>query len=45
MLLGDRCQKIERLALDVDGVLTDGSIIYNDAGANSRPSTCVTARE
>ncbi len=33
MLLGERCQKIEMLVLDVDGVLTDGSIIYSDQGA------------
>jgi 3-deoxy-D-manno-octulosonate 8-phosphate phosphatase (KDO 8-P phosphatase) len=32
MLLGERCRKIEMLVLDVDGVLTDGSIIYGDDG-------------
>jgi 3-deoxy-D-manno-octulosonate 8-phosphate phosphatase (KDO 8-P phosphatase) len=33
MLLQDRCRKIEMLVMDVDGVLTDGSIIYSDQGA------------
>jgi YrbI family 3-deoxy-D-manno-octulosonate 8-phosphate phosphatase len=28
-----RCQRIEMLVLDVDGVLTDGSIIYTNDGA------------
>jgi 3-deoxy-D-manno-octulosonate 8-phosphate phosphatase (KDO 8-P phosphatase) len=28
--LADRCAKIELLVVDVDGVLTDGSIIYGD---------------
>src|SRR5260370_37793648 len=27
-----RCQRIEMLVLDVDGVLTDGSIVYSDRG-------------
>lgn len=30
--LGERCAAIELLVLDVDGVLTDGRIIYSDAG-------------
>jgi 3-deoxy-D-manno-octulosonate 8-phosphate phosphatase (KDO 8-P phosphatase) len=28
--LADRCRKIEALILDVDGVLTDGRIVYGD---------------
>lgn len=31
--LAERCRKIELLVLDVDGVLTDGGIIYSDAGS------------
>jgi 3-deoxy-D-manno-octulosonate 8-phosphate phosphatase (KDO 8-P phosphatase) len=31
--LDQRCAAIEMLILDVDGVLTDGRIIYSDAGA------------
>ena len=31
-LLRERCTRIELLVLDVDGVLTDGSIIYGDNG-------------
>jgi 3-deoxy-D-manno-octulosonate 8-phosphate phosphatase (KDO 8-P phosphatase) len=30
--LAERCRAIEMLVLDVDGVLTDGGIIYSDAG-------------
>ena len=30
--LGQRCSAIEWLVLDVDGVLTDGGIIYGDGG-------------
>jgi 3-deoxy-D-manno-octulosonate 8-phosphate phosphatase (KDO 8-P phosphatase) len=30
--LHSRCQRLEMLVLDVDGVLTDGSIIYSDRG-------------
>ena len=30
--LADRCKCIELLVLDVDGVLTDGRIVYTDAG-------------
>jgi 3-deoxy-D-manno-octulosonate 8-phosphate phosphatase (KDO 8-P phosphatase) len=30
--LAERCRRIELLVLDVDGVLTDGGIIYSDAG-------------
>jgi 3-deoxy-D-manno-octulosonate 8-phosphate phosphatase (KDO 8-P phosphatase) len=29
----ERCRAIELLVMDVDGVLTDGQIIYTDAGA------------
>jgi 3-deoxy-D-manno-octulosonate 8-phosphate phosphatase (KDO 8-P phosphatase) len=32
MTLHDRCQRINMLVMDVDGVLTDGSIIYSDRG-------------
>jgi 3-deoxy-D-manno-octulosonate 8-phosphate phosphatase (KDO 8-P phosphatase) len=31
--LAERCRAVELLVLDVDGVLTDGSIIYADDGA------------
>ena len=34
--LSDRCQSIELLVLDVDGVLTDGAIVINDRGAESK---------
>jgi 3-deoxy-D-manno-octulosonate 8-phosphate phosphatase (KDO 8-P phosphatase) len=30
--IADRCRGIELLVLDVDGVLTDGGIIYSDSG-------------
>src|ERR1700756_2114935 len=30
--LADRCARIEMLVVDVDGVLTDGGIIYADDG-------------
>jgi len=30
--LSERCARIEMLVLDVDGVLTDGRIVYTDAG-------------
>jgi 3-deoxy-D-manno-octulosonate 8-phosphate phosphatase (KDO 8-P phosphatase) len=33
MTLHERCQGIEMLVMDVDGVLTGGSIIYSDQGA------------
>src|SRR5437660_8016796 len=33
MSLHERCQQIEMLVVDVDGVLTDGSIVYTDQGA------------
>jgi len=33
MTLAERCARIEALVLDVDGVLTDGGIIYSDSGA------------
>ena len=32
MSLHERCQKIDMLVVDVDGVLTDGSIAYADHG-------------
>jgi 3-deoxy-D-manno-octulosonate 8-phosphate phosphatase (KDO 8-P phosphatase) len=32
MTLAERCERIELLALDVDGVLTDGRIVYSDNG-------------
>ena len=32
MTLAQRCSRIELLVLDVDGVLTDGGIIYTDDG-------------
>jgi 3-deoxy-D-manno-octulosonate 8-phosphate phosphatase (KDO 8-P phosphatase) len=32
----DQFSRIELLLLDVDGVLTDGSIVYNDAGAEQK---------
>lgn len=32
MTLVERCARIEMLVLDVDGVLTDGRIVYTDAG-------------
>ena len=34
--LAERCKPIELLVLDVDGVLTDGSIIINDLGVESK---------
>src|SRR5881394_2546474 len=30
--LAERCARIELLLLDVDGVLTDGRIVYTDGG-------------
>ncbi len=35
-LLRDRCVPIEVLILDVDGVLTDGRIIYDDRGVEQK---------
>src|SRR5438105_2603488 len=32
MTLVERCARIDVLVLDVDGVLTDGRIVYTDAG-------------
>ena len=32
----DKLKRIKLLLLDVDGVLTDGSIIYNDSGAETK---------
>ena len=32
MTLHERCNRIEMLVVDVDGVLTDGSIVYTDQG-------------
>ena len=37
MTLHDRCNKIELLLLDVDGVLSDGSIIYATDGTEIKP--------
>jgi 3-deoxy-D-manno-octulosonate 8-phosphate phosphatase (KDO 8-P phosphatase) len=34
--LSDRCAAIELLLLDVDGVLTDGAIIYSDNGVETK---------
>ena len=34
--LNDRLREIEVLILDVDGVLTDGRVIYSDAGHGRR---------
>jgi 3-deoxy-D-manno-octulosonate 8-phosphate phosphatase (KDO 8-P phosphatase) len=36
MTLAERCSRIELLLLDVDGVLTDGGIIYDDGGRESK---------
>lgn len=36
MLLHDRCRQIDLLLMDVDGVLTDGSIVYSDSGAETK---------
>ncbi len=35
-MLVDRLKRIKLLILDVDGVLTDGGIIYNDSGTESK---------
>ena len=35
--------KIKLLLLDVDGVLTDGRIIYDSRGATLNSLTCMTA--
>ena len=32
MSLHERCRRIEMLVMDVDGVLTDGGIVYSDRG-------------
>lgn len=32
MIVNQRCARIEMLVLDVDGVLTDGTIVYTDQG-------------
>ena len=43
--LSQRCQSIELLVMDVDGVLTDGRIVYSDARRKEiRRFTCATAR-
>jgi 3-deoxy-D-manno-octulosonate 8-phosphate phosphatase (KDO 8-P phosphatase) len=34
--LADRCRHIELLVIDVDGVLTDGGIAYDDRGAERK---------
>lgn len=36
MTLQERCSSIALLLLDVDGVLTDGGILYSDAGTESK---------
>lgn len=36
LTLAQRCAKIELLVLDVDGVLTDGRIVYSDSGAECK---------
>ena len=36
MNLQSKCQVIELLLADVDGVLTDGSIIYNNQGIETK---------
>ena len=33
--LADRCRAVEFLVLDVDGVLTDGGIVYGAAGTGA----------
>ena len=35
-MIEERAKKIKMLVLDVDGVLTDGKIIYNDLGIESK---------
>ena len=35
-MLADRVARVELLLLDVDGVLTDGGIIYTDTGAEAK---------
>jgi 3-deoxy-D-manno-octulosonate 8-phosphate phosphatase (KDO 8-P phosphatase) len=37
MKLEQRCQQIELILADVDGVLTGGQIIYNNQGIESKP--------
>jgi 3-deoxy-D-manno-octulosonate 8-phosphate phosphatase (KDO 8-P phosphatase) len=34
--LAERCRRVELLVLDVDGVLTDGRVVYNDAGVETK---------
>lgn len=34
--LAERCRRIELLVIDVDGVLTDGGIVYDDGGAETK---------
>jgi 3-deoxy-D-manno-octulosonate 8-phosphate phosphatase (KDO 8-P phosphatase) len=34
--LAERCRRVEILVLDVDGVLTDGRIVYDDRGAETK---------
>jgi 3-deoxy-D-manno-octulosonate 8-phosphate phosphatase (KDO 8-P phosphatase) len=34
--LAERCRRVELLVLDVDGVLTDGRIVYDDRGAETK---------
>src|SRR3990170_2889176 len=37
MKLDERCQAIELLLADVDGVLTGGQIIFNNEGIETKP--------
>jgi YrbI family 3-deoxy-D-manno-octulosonate 8-phosphate phosphatase len=34
--LAQRCRRIDLLIVDVDGVLTDGGIVYNDGGVETK---------
>ena len=36
MKLSDRCQAIELILTDVDGVLTDGGVIFDNRGIESK---------
>jgi YrbI family 3-deoxy-D-manno-octulosonate 8-phosphate phosphatase len=36
MIYADRCEKIELILSDVDGVLTDGGVIYDNSGNESK---------
>ena len=43
--LPQRCARIEMLVLDVDGVLTDGRIVYSDRGEETMGLSCETGGE